>query len=154
FSDGAAKWASRIFLIVVATIIPLMLWLSGLHLAYWAIGVTACEVRWSDGCAVAWGADTWNHSPSLLERFFQSFAILTPSCGASVAYAIMGAAQLLLWLVWNVNANSLHQLYRDRLGSAFLFRRIEGDGPLEGADRFMLSQIVPKASPYHLINAA
>jgi len=154
FSDGAAKWASRIFLVVVATIIPLMLWLSGLHLAYWAIGVTACEVRGSDGCAVAWGADTWNHSPSLLERFFQSFAILTPSYGASVAYAIMAAAQLLLWLVWNVNANSLHQLYRDRLGSAFLFRRIEGDGPLEGADRFMLSQIVPKASPYHLINAA
>jgi Patatin-like phospholipase len=154
FSDAAAKWASRIFLIVVATIIPLMLWLSTLQLAYWAIGITSCDVRGTDGCAEAWGADTWNHSPPFLVRSFQSFGVLTPSYGASVAYALMAVVQLLFWLIWNVNANSLHQLYRDRLGSAFLFRRDGGDGPLEGADRFMLSHIVPRASPYHLINAA
>jgi hypothetical protein len=58
------------------------------------------------------------------------------------------------WLLLNVNSNSLHQLYRDRLGSAFLIRRNGVDGVLEGADGFKLSEIVPGASPYHLINAA
>jgi hypothetical protein len=63
-------------------------------------------------------------------------------------------ALFVTWLLLNVNSNSLHQLYRDRLGSAFLIRRNGEDGVLEGADRFKLSDIVPRASAYHLINAA
>ena len=85
---------------------------------------------------------------------FQHVGAFIPTYGASVAYAILAVAQVSLWPFFNVNSNSLHQLYRDRLGSAFLFRRNGEDGPLEGADRFLLSQFVSEASPYHLINAA
>jgi hypothetical protein len=154
FSDAASKWASRIVLLVVAAIVPLLLWLTTLQLAYWAIGITSCEVRGTAGCAHPWGADTWTHSPPFLEWLFRRIGAFVPAYGASAAYAILAAAQLILWPFLNVNANSLHQLYRDRLGGAFLFRRDGEEGPLAGADRFLLSQFVPEASPYHLINVA
>jgi hypothetical protein len=153
FSDGASKWASRMALILVAAIVPVLLWLSALQFAYWAIGITSCDVRGSTTCGGTWGADTWNHSPLFLAWVSQHLGFFAPYT-ASVAYVILAGVQLIFWLIWNVNANSLHQLYRDRLGSAFLFRREGGDGPLKGADRFMLSHIVPRASPYQLINAA
>jgi hypothetical protein len=154
FSDAASKWTSRIVLIVAAVIVPLLLWLTTLQFAYWAIGITSCEVRGTAGCAYPWGADTWTHSPPFLEWLFQHVGAFVPTYGASVAYAILAAAQVILWPFLNVNSNSLHQLYRDRLGGAFLFRRDGADGPLEEADRFLLSQFVPEASPYHLINVA
>jgi hypothetical protein len=148
FSDAASKWTSRIVLIVIAAIVPLLLWLTILQLAYWAIGSTSCEVRGTPGCS------TWAHSPPFLNWIFQHAAAFVPTYGASVAYAILAVAQMILWPFLNVNSNSLHQLYRDRLGGAFLFRRDDEDGPLEGADRFLLSQFVCEASPYHLINVA
>ena len=154
FSDAASKWASRIVLIVVAAIVPLLLWLTILQLAYWAIGITSCEVRGTAGCAESWGADTWAHSPPFLDWIFQHVGAFVPTYGASVAYLILAVAQMILWPVLNVNSNSLHQLYRDRLGGAFLFRRDGDDSPLKEADRFLLSRFVPGASPYHLINAA
>jgi hypothetical protein len=82
------------------------------------------------------------------------------------------------WQLLSVNANSLHQLYRDRLGSAFLMRRrregervdekqkvvrrykmeagtaAQRDVELVSADDFRLSDIKPECTPYHLINAA
>src|SRR5262249_17287426 len=57
-----------------------------------------------------------------------------------------------------VNSNSLHQLYRDRLGSAFLIRRrvfgqrIEEEVDLD--DGFCLTDIKPEQAPYQLINTA
>jgi hypothetical protein len=92
-----------------------------------------------------------------------------------------GGAAVVLFLAWqflSVGANSLHQLYRDRLGSAFLMRRKredEGAGEqgkvvkryktrsgvdqvtevdLISADDFRLSELNPERAPYHLINAA
>ena len=154
FSDAASKWASRIVLLVVAAIVPLLLWLTILQLAYWAIGITSCEAGGAAGCAQPWGADTWTHAPPFLERLFRHISTFVPGYRASLAYAIVALAQLLLWPLFNVNANSLHQLYRDRLGGAFLFQRDGKDDSLVGADRFLLSDFAPEASPYHLINVA
>jgi hypothetical protein len=158
FSDVISKWSSRLVLIVVAAVVPLLLWLSMLQLAYWAIGVSACTASWAAGC-VAWGSDTWDHAPSLIASAIghplglDSAAI---TAWAAAVYAVPAVLLLLTWLLLNVNSNSLHQLYRDRLGSAFLFRR---DGPkgaevLEGADTFKFTEITPGRSPYHLVNAA
>ena len=75
--------------------------------------------------------------------------------------AIYGAIALGLFAFWpflSVNSNSLHQLYRDRLGSAFLIRRrlsghrIEEEIDLD--DEFRLTDINPKQAPYQLINTA
>jgi hypothetical protein len=141
FSDVVSKWSSRLVLIVVAAVVPLLLWLSMLQLAYWAIGVSACTASWAAGC-VAWGSDTWDHAPSLIAS-----AIGHPLGLDSAAITARAAA---------VYAVPAVQLYRDRLGSAFLFRR---DGPkgaevLEGADTFKFTEITPGRSPYHLVNAA
>jgi hypothetical protein len=153
-TDVLSKWGSRIVLVAVAMIVPLLLWLAALQLAYWAIGITSCDVKGPHGCAQGWTGDTWSHAPPFLGWLFLHVGAVVPLYGASAAYAILAGVQLFFWLLLNVNSNSLHQLYRDRLGSAFLFRREGEDGSLEGADRFMLSQIVSGASPYHLINVA
>ena len=97
----------------------------------------------------------------------------------SFFYVATAAGLFLTWPFLSVNANSLHQLYRDRLGSAFLMRRkMQGevidpkqkvvkqyevrseDGKttkavdLVSADDFRLHEVKLKFTPYHLINAA
>jgi len=157
FSDLLSKWTSRLVLIVVAAVVPLLLWLSMLQFAYWGIGVSTCAWAPNQECA-AWG-DTWDHAPSLIASaigYPHGLDSAAVTGWAAVVYAVPAAVLLLAWLALNVNSNSLHQLYRDRLGSAFLFRR---DGPegakvLEGADTFKFTEITPGRSPYHLVNAA
>jgi hypothetical protein len=152
--DAVSKWVSRVVLIVVAAVVPLLLWISILQLAYWGIGITGCTRPEAAQCA-DWGADSWTHAPALLSSLSHLVGIEFASLrGAVLAYLVAAAVLVASWLVLNVNANSLHQLYRDRLGAAFLFGRNSPGGPLEGADHFRFSDIVPGASPYHLINAA
>jgi hypothetical protein len=153
-SDAVSKWTSRVVLVLVAAIVPILLWLTVMQLAYWAIGVTACSKPSSTGC-LAWGGTTWDdHSPAFLVSLFDRGTHISGAIVPGVVYILIAAVLFVTWLLLNVNSNSLHQLYRDRLGSAFLIRRNGEDGVLEGADRFKLSDIVPRASPYHLINAA
>jgi hypothetical protein len=66
-------------------------------------------------------------------------------------YAQIAIVLVLTWPFLSVNSNSLHQLYRDRLGRAFLMP--DPNDP-EKVDNFCLSKIDPAATPYHLINAA
>ncbi len=146
-SDLVSKWGSRLFLLVAAAVIPLLLWLSMLQLAYWAIGM--CPDTTCKGAAA-----TLNHAPGF---FASAVKFLHDSCLAidrwgGILYLGFAAILLAVWLVLNVNSNSLHQLYRDRLGSAFLFRRTANG--IEPNDTFEFSQIRPRMSPYHIINTA
>jgi hypothetical protein len=85
-------------------------------------------------------------------------------------YALVGILLFALSYLLRPNANSLHQLYRDRLSKAFLFDPTELARPRSGAreesqdqgrdfaplDTMRISELVrphPYA-PYHLINAA
>jgi hypothetical protein len=170
-SDFASKWTSRIVLFVVALVVPLMLWLVVLQLAYWAIGVSACPKGATCGPDVL---DTWAHAPAIFGQIF-GYSDGKPSgevgIYAALLYAAFGVLSIVLfWPILNVNSNSLHQLYRDRLGRAFLFRRPRPeDRPkkrslfrrkpdigeeLVGADTVRFSDIGAKKSPYHLINTA
>jgi hypothetical protein len=58
-------------------------------------------------------------------------------------------------LLFEANAYSLHQFYKDRLSKAFLFRPAD-PLPAEPAALmdFKLSAIQPNNSPYHILNAA
>ena len=153
-TDTLSKWTSRVVLVVVAAIIPILLWLILMQLAYWAIGVTACSKPSPTGC-LAWGQTAWaDHTPAFLVSLFERGAHVSGAIMPGVVYLLIAFVLFVCWLLLNVNSNSLHQLYRDRLGSAFLIRRNGVDGVLEGADHFKLSEIVRRASPYHLINAA
>jgi hypothetical protein len=66
-------------------------------------------------------------------------------------YAQIAIVLVLTWPFLSVNSNSLHQLYRDRLGRAFLMP--DPNDP-EKVDNFCLSKIEPTRTPYHLVNAA
>jgi Patatin-like phospholipase len=158
YATTISKWISRVVLLAVAAVVPLLLWLAVVQLAYWAMGVSECLSSSATGCTT-WGLDTWNHAPALIARAIgQPDGIDSSLVSRRDALVYVWPALLLLlpWLFLNVNANSLHQLYRDRLGSAFLFRRVapEGSMAIEGADTFKFKDIKPGRSPYHLINTA
>jgi hypothetical protein len=154
YADAISKWTSRLVLIVVAAVVPLLLWVSVLQLAYWGIGITPCALPGKTVCHT-WGSDmSWSHAPAFLTGLSYCWSSFDNMRGAGWIYLVTAAGLFVFWLILNVNANSLHQLYRDRLGSAFLFCRNGATGALEGADHFKFSDIIRGASPYHLINAA
>ena len=155
FSEGLARWGSRVALLLIAAVIPLLLWLAVLQLAYWGIGISGCEGAAVASCPLF---DTWQHAPSFMRKSFAydgSIPIAALGHGVGLSYLVAAILLLLFWPFLNVNANSLHQLYRDRLGSAFLARRSATDpAAFEAADNFALSDISNRWAPYHLINAA
>ncbi|MEJ1160335.1 hypothetical protein [Prosthecomicrobium sp. N25] len=65
---------------------------------------------------------------------------------AGLTFMVVGAALFGLSAYFSENANSLHRLYRDRLGEAFNYRGKDGKGVL-------LSSLAA-ARPYPIINAA
>ena len=71
---------------------------------------------------------------------------------SAVLYLEIAFVLALTWPFISVNANSLHQLYRDRLGTAFLVQR--GKRGLVTADDIRLSHLDPGLTPYHLMNTA
>jgi hypothetical protein len=125
----------------------------------WGTAISVCHepAQTLAACARDQITNKWLHAPALLKWLFgdatQFYWLKVP--------AIYGAIALGLFAVWpflSVNSNSLHQLYRDRLGSAFLIKRrssgqrIEEEVDLD--DGFRLTEIAPEQTPYHLINAA
>jgi hypothetical protein len=156
FSEAFARWGSRVALLLIAAVIPLLLWLTVLQLAYWGIGISDCEGTGVAACLPLF--DTWQHAPSFMTKLFvydSALPIAQLGHGVGLSYLLAALLLLLFWPFLNVNANSLHQLYRDRLGSAFLVRRSTTDpAAFEGADDFALSAISDTGAPYHLINAA
>lgn len=148
WSGFAAKLASRALLLFAAAIVPILLWLAMMQLAYWGTEISSAAAP----------ASRWPQAPA----FLQAYLAATAGCrGAVFSLLIVAALLFLCWPFLGVNANSLHQLYRDRLGHAFLIKRREPAAPggpipdeVDAADDFKLSQIAPEKGPYHLINAA
>jgi hypothetical protein len=159
--EFAKRLASRAVLIFAAAIVPLTLWVIMMQLAYWGTAVSVCSDpnQLIQECNPYRVIDNWKHAPSLL----QSLLGLKDPVGqpnlnrfhVSGWYFSLAVPTLVFaWLVFNVNANSLHQLYRDRLGSAFLVKRPHpGSHKVEPADLFKLTDMNTQA-PYHLINTA
>jgi hypothetical protein len=156
WGDFARKLASRVILLFAAAIVPLLLWLAMMQLAYWGTEIAQCP-------GIGGGLDCdrkdilragWPHAPGFLQSYFEKTAYCR---GAFLSFAIAAAALFLFWPILSVNSNSLHQLYRDRLGQAFLIkRRVKGAATDEigYADAFKLSAINAACAPYHLINTA
>ena len=156
WGDVALKAASRLVLLFAGSIVPILLWLAIMQLAYWGTEISQCPN------AVA-GLDCsrndilragWPHAPALLRGYFEKTAYYH---GAFLSFVIAAAVLFLFWTILSVNSNSLHQLYRDRLGQAFLIKReIKGAGSdeIDYADTFKLSEIDTRIAPYHLINTA
>jgi hypothetical protein len=171
WGDLAKRIASRLILVIAASVVPLLLWLAMMQLAFWGTAVSTCpgnNVMLT--CARDQVVNGWPHAPSLLQWLFGqpiAFRWLLQWLFGDTAFHWMkvpilyGTIALILIALWpflSVNSNSLHQLYRDRLGSAFLIRRRaprdRADEGIDSVDRFRLTEINPKQSPYHLINSA
>jgi hypothetical protein len=156
WGDFARKLASRVILLFAASVVPLLLWLAMMQLAYWGTEISQCP-------GIGSGLDCdrkdilragWPHAPGFLQWYFEKTAYWR---GAFLSFAIAAAALFLFWPILSVNSNSLHQLYRDRLGQAFLIKR-KTNGTIKDeidyADDFKLSKIDTQRAPYHLINTA
>jgi hypothetical protein len=156
WGDFARKLASRVILLFAASVVPLLLWLAMMQLAYWGTEIAQCP-------GIGGGLDCdrkdimragWPHAPAFLQWYFEKTAYWR---GAFLSFAIAAAALFLFWPILSVNSNSLHLLYRDRLGQAFLIKR-KTNGTIKDeidyADDFKLSKIDAQRAPYHLINTA
>jgi hypothetical protein len=122
WGDFARKLASRATLLFVAAVIPLLLWLATMQLAYWGTEISQCP---GAGIALTCAQSEivrngWPHAPALLQWYFVKTAHYH---GAFLSFVIAAGVLFLFWPFLSVNSNSLHQLYRDRLGQAFLIKR-------------------------------
>jgi Patatin-like phospholipase len=133
-----AGYAAKAMIYLAALVVPLILWAIYLNLTYWGL----CIDSPTQGCAPKW-LDAAAHGVS-------------GDRPALTFYLIVAAIFFVLSLLLQPNANSLHPLYRDRLGKAFLFApqpslpKNEDLKPLP----MRLSGLSGRYGPYHLINAA
>lgn len=134
-----AGYLAKLAIYIAAIIVPLLLWAVYLNLV--KLGICLNE-----------GA-----SPCLVPKSLQDIAgndhVYRVVCAG---YILIAAMFLVLALFLRPNANSLHPVYRDRLGKAFLFvpettlHKHDELKPL----RVYLSKITGKFGPYHLINTS
>ena len=151
WSAVLARGATAIVLWVGALALPALIWILYLYLSYWALG---------DDGPIAEAA--YAHSPIWL----RSLTAVTDTGPVPIYLTLAGVlAFTAFWL--KPNANSLHNLYRDRLARAFHFdpttlpadadeklalapQREKDPAPFSRNLQDMLSPY----APYHLINTA
>jgi hypothetical protein len=160
FSAFATRIAIKLAMYVAGAAVPLGLWVAYLYLSFW--GIQNCT-----------GTACVDHVPWLT-----ALARKVPLGGGTIVgcYLMVGISTLIISWLLSPNANSLHQLYRDRLSKAFLFdpsqrvaarvwSRLKGetgaetDAQLRGSDLkplndLRVSDLHPELAPYHLINTA
>jgi hypothetical protein len=150
----ARKMASRLVVLLAGCITPLLLWVGTMQLAYWGTAISQCSGAGLDCDRNDILRAGWTHAPAFLQFYFEKTAYYR---GAFLSFVIAAIVLFLFWPFLSVNSNSLHQLYRDRLGQAFLIKRRNKNATvdeIEYADTFKLSKIDPARAPYHLINTA
>jgi hypothetical protein len=157
FAASATRIAIKLAMYVAGAAVPLGLWAAYLYLSFW--GLQECDAS----CRPTW-------LTKLAEQL--TFA------GGSILhlYVVVGVPMLIIGWLLSPNANSLHQLYRDRLSKAFLFDpsqreaaralpRLKGEtgaeaddllrnSDLEPLNTLRVSELNPDLAPYHLINTA
>src|SRR5205823_2590297 len=135
-----AGYAAKAAIYLAALVVPLILWMVYLNVSYWGLCIN--EPTPPGGCPPAW----LNHLAHLLPGAHP----------AAWFYLIVGAIFFVLTLCLRPNANSLHPLYRDRLGKAFLFipQPILAEDQELTQCRMRLSGLSGRYGPYHLINTA
>ena len=157
FAATATRIAVKLAMYVAGAAVPLALWAAYLYLSLW--GIQECGAS----CRPVW---------------LTSLAEQMPFAGGSILhlYVVVGIPMLVIGWLLSPNANSLHQLYRDRLSKAFLFdpsrreaahalHRLKGitgaeaddllrNSDLEPLNTLRVSALSPDLAPYHLINTA
>jgi len=150
-------YAMKAGIVLAGLVLPFLLWVAYLNFTYWGLCIDAQGVA----CSPSWLKDIVDWMSPRLQRLvdhgdFSHVQMLA----VMVAYIAAAVILFLLTLLLQPNANSLHPLYRDRLGKAFLFRKwLTRPSQPQNADLVEewlppLSQISGLYGPYHLINTA
>jgi hypothetical protein len=168
FGAFVEKIAVKFAIYLAGAAVPLVLWVVYLYLAFWGIKDCGTETCSSDA--------PYAYAPAWLTKL----SGYTPYGSIIALYFIAGGALLVIGWLLNPNSNSLHRLYRDRLGKAFLFdpskrvapgtiarliARLRGlaggeaedslhNSDLQPLDTLKVSELKPELAPYHLINTA
>ena len=154
---------------LAALVLPVLLWL--FYIWVCAAGVSTIDAASLPAMLNSWiGEYAMRATHPFAPSFVASSLLVGPDVHLAVAWSYF-AAWFGLWVItlfFAPNANSLHQLYRDKLSKAFLFDplwryvqsshrslRQPDSGDLVPRDGLKLSAISPDhGGPYHLINAA
>ncbi len=154
--DQLLGYAGKAVIYLAAVILPLVLWALYLQFSYWGVCFTKyCMYYYAPDWLVA------------AAKFFPGS--LTSYLGINVNVSVIAQLYIVISIVCVIiscylrpNANSLHPLYRDRLGEAFLFKpekTVERD-PKTGTEPPLrlthrkLSELSEEHCPYQLINTA
>jgi hypothetical protein len=141
-----AGYAAKAAIYFAAIIVPLLLWAIYLNVSSWGICV--------NGPNPACPAPDWLKNAAL--HVFGEYPSGKLYLLVAGGYLLIAAIFFALTVFLRPNANSLHPLYRDRLGKAFLFEpqpTVQRDGQLKPLKK-RLSELSGKFGPYHLINTA
>jgi hypothetical protein len=150
-------YAMKAGIVLAGLVLPFLLWVAYLNFTYWGLCIDAQGVS----CSPSWLRDIidWM-SPPLQPQVDHGDFSHAQMLAVMIAYIAAAVILFLLTLLLQPNANSLHPLYRDRLGKAFLFRKwLTRPSQPQNADLVEewlppLSQISGLYGPYHLINTA
>jgi hypothetical protein len=127
---------AKALILVVALIVPALVWLSYLGLCVWAI--------YHQDAGIFGGS-----VPVAVRNMLSGYAPILPF------YLLLFAALLPVIAILTANGYTLHRFYRDRLSQAFLFRAgAQSLGEPRQLDRLRLSQLRSTIGPYPIINAA
>ena len=168
FKKLAAGASAKALSLVMALLLPLLIWFAYLMVTFWGLKFSDCaeitgiaaevKERGLTGCLFVHRPDWMLGIHKLMSGYFGHVELLH--------YLVPALAFLGLSLVLRPNANALHRLYRDRLSKAFLFNPLKEDakepGDRANADQLKLTDLTKPAGgapehlrgPYHLINAA
>ena len=150
-------YAMKAGIVLAGLVLPFLLWVAYLNFTYWGLCIEAQGVA----CSPSWLQNIvdWM-SPWLQRSVGHSNPLFVHMLAVMIGYIAAALILFLLTLLLQPNANSLHPLYRDRLGKAFLFRKwLTRPSQPQNADLVEewlppLSQISGLYGPYHLINTA
>jgi Patatin-like phospholipase len=141
WTAAVQKISSKAVIWLAGLALPLLLWL--LYLRLVAEGITYAKVV----CPQLPGSALAAYCSLTDTRLFANLTDYAPALACSIVALLLA----FVWTFLSPNGNSLHRLYRERLGDAFCIRM--NGTTVEARDEVRLSELA-RQRPYHLINTA
>jgi predicted acylesterase/phospholipase RssA len=162
FTSSVKRIILKFTMYLAGAAVPLALWVVYLYLSFWGIEdcTYSCVYRtpeWLRGIA----SSVTRYAPQMQTILPNS--IQPTGWDILCLYFVAMISMLVIGLLLSPNANSLHQLYRERLANAFLFnpnkQRLKQragvrTAELESLENLRLSELRTDIAPYQLINTA
>ena len=146
------NYSSKFAQILAGLLLPLLLYLLYLYGSYWSMYVSLPIV--GEAVPNPMAPDWYQGFIRWLE--VKDGGYLPVGREPGVFFLVLAVLSFGLILYLRVNANSPHNLYRDRLAHAFMTYSNGSDrkADIKSAANMKISELVESAGPFHLVNAA